>query len=236
MFGFFLKGRSDMGHWRWQTDFLSGWKALVAYGVYLAYLWYRAPFFAGSGVYFYLQLLPCIFIVYITAEIFGETFRPAANEYFSTFPVNSKTVILKRYLRLWALLGALHIPLCLFAVKKINLGLDELAVQLPEYAGVAHITPWPMLVQCFIAIAFYIALALILLQILKNRYLPVILVVIYCFIEYGPLCSYLGKYAVFYGCSTAPDLYTLLPPNIIMLFLLTLVFLIKNCTYTARRA
>jgi hypothetical protein len=125
---------------------------------------------------------------------------------------------LKRYLRLWALLGALHTPLCLFAVKKINLGLDELAVQLPEYAGVAHITPWPMLVQCFIAIAFYIALALILLQILKNRYLPVILVVIYCFIEYGPLCSYLGKYAVFYGCSTAPDLYTLLPPNIIMLF------------------
>lgn len=224
-----------MGSWRWQTDFISGRKAFMVYGIYLAFLWYKAPFYADSGVYFYLQLLPCIFIVYITADIFVETFRPAASEYLSAFPVNFGTVILKRYLRLWAFLAALHVPLCLYAEKKINLGIDDLAAQMPEYAGVAHITPWPMLVQCLIAIAFYIALALILLRIFRNRYLPVILVVIYCFMEYGPLRPVFGKYAVFYGCYNAPDLYTILPPNMYILIFLTAAFVVLTCIQTARR-
>lgn len=230
-----------MGHWRWQTDFYSGWKALAIYGVYLAYLWIRTPFYAGpyyntsglpvvgGNIYFYLQLLPCIFIVYITTNIFAESFRPISREYFSTFSVNNGTLLFQRYLRLWALLVLPIIPLCIYAVKKINLGIAYSIAEITNLSGFPFISIWPMLAQCIIAIAFYIALALILLLIFKSRYLPVILVVIYCFMEYGPLRDTLGKYAVFYGSSTSPDLYTVLPPNMYILAGLTVTFIVITC-------
>lgn len=238
-----------MAHWRWQTDLLSSWKPLAAYGAYLAYLWLRAPFYtdlphyspaglpvAGGNVYFYLQLLPCVFIVLITTCVFEETFRKSGREYFPVFPAGAGTVILKRYFRLWALVGAMHIPLCLFAVRRINLSIAVCLAEYPELAGFPPIPVWPILVQCLIALGFYISLTLILLLLFKNRYLPNILIIIYCLMEYGPLRAVLGKYALFYGCAASPDLYTLLPPNMYILAGLALVFTAVTCLSFTRSA
>lgn len=237
-----------MVHWRWQTDLLSSWKALAAYGAYIAYLWLRAPFYtdlpcysqtghpvAGGNVYFYLQMLPCVFIVLITTTVFEETFRKSGREYFPVFPAGTGTVILKRFFRLWALVGVLHIPLCLFAVKRINLSIAACMAEYPELMGFPFVSVWPVLVQCLIALGFYIVLGLVLLMLFKDRRLPVILVIIYCFMEYGPLRAPLGRYAVFYGSVFAPDLYTLLPPNICVIGGLAVVFITLVCVYYARR-
>jgi len=244
-----MKGGIEMGRWRWQTDWLSGRSALGAYAVYLAYLWIRAPFYAGiprytqqgvpsagDNVYFYLQMLPCVFVVFITAAVFYETFRPGGREYLSAFPVRLGGEVLKRSLRLWLLLAVLNIPLCIFARGRINTSIAFYIAEHPELAGFPDVPLRPMLVQCLIALAFYISLGLVLLMLFKSRHIPVILVIIYCLMEYGPLRAALGRYAVFYGSAGSPELYTLLPPNMYILAGLAAVFIAVTCMSFTRRA
>jgi len=232
-----MKGGVEMGHWRWQTDWLAGRRALGAYAVYLVYLWIRAPFYAGiprytqqgipsagDNVYFYLQMLPCVFVVFITAAVFYETFRPGGREYLSVFPIELGGEVLKRSFRLWMLLAVLHIPLCIFARGRINTGIAVYISDHPELAEFPDVPLRPMLVQCLIALAFYISLGLVLLMLFKSRRIPVILVIIYCLMEYGSLRAVFGRYAVFYGCAAYPELYTLLPPNMYILAGLAMAF------------
>lgn len=238
-----------MGKWRWQTDVLSGRLPLLLWAVYVLWLFVKAPFYvgqlgytesgapvAGADVYFNLQMIPCVLIVFLTSEIFAETFRPGAREYISTFPAGAGTVILRRYVRLYGILALSYVPLCLFAAGTINRGIEDFIFNFPEYSGFPEISVFPMLVQCLVAAAFYISLALILLLIFKSRYFPVILTIIYCFLEKGPLRRTFGDYALFYGINSPPKLYELFPENTVLMLILTVVFLALVTLFTAKRS
>jgi len=233
-----MKGRFDMAKWRWQTDLKAGLMPLLVYVAYLLYLFYRAPFSvcslgfdeegypgAGTGVCFYLQFIPCMLIVFLTSSIFGECFRGSVRNYVVTFPVKTTDVILKRYLTLFVLLVLLHIPVILFAVRRINNSIDSFITSFPEYAGFPYVPVFPLMIQCVVGIAFYIALAVFLLFLFRDRYLPVILTIVYCILEAGPLIGILGNFCIFFGSFGIARLYSYLPANTVLMLILTVLFM-----------
>lgn len=235
-----------MAKWRWQTDLKAGLSALIVYVAYLIYLFYKAPFYTSSlgyndvgcpvvsstETYFYLQFIPCILIVFLTSSIFGECFRGSVRAYLLTFPIKTSDVIIKRYLRLFALLVILHIPIVLFAVSRINTSMDIYISSFPQYTGFPHVPFFPLIIQCTVGMAFYIALAISLIFLLRNKYLPVILMVVYCILEAGPLIGILGKYCIFYGSFIGDPIYNYFPENmVLMLFLTALLLTIVSIKY-----
>lgn len=234
-----------MAKWRWQTDLKAGLTPLLVYVAYLLYLFYRAPFSvgslsfdeagypgAGTDVCFYLQFIPCMLIVFLTSSIFGECFRGSVRDYLVTLPVKTTDVILKRYLRLFVLLVILHIPVILFAVSRINTSIDSYIASFPEHAGFPYVPVFPLLIQCAVGIAFYISMAIFLLFLFRDRYLPVILTIVYCILEAGPLIGILGRFCIFYGSFGIARLYSYFPANtVLMIFLTVLLLTIVSVLY-----
>jgi hypothetical protein len=98
--------------WDRRVDVLSVWKYYATFLVFLgaalllkdaafsSVLWRDGQPAVSNKAYFYLQYLTCIFVVMITARMFGESFRPPACEYLKSFPLSTRQVIFYRYVRL----------------------------------------------------------------------------------------------------------------------------------------
>lgn len=178
-----------------------------------------------NRVYLFLQFFSCIFIVNITSSVFGESFRQKSYEYLLTFPLSKFNIIFVRLLKLIMMISIIYIPIVLLLFQRVNESIIVYIDIFPQYMSFPLVNVFIPVVHCVIAVIFYIAVTLFLLSILKNDKLPTILIMAYCALEAGPLSLILGKYAIFRGAFNGQDYYSLFPPNIVIMMLLSILFI-----------
>lgn len=183
--------------WDRRVDVLSVWKYYAAFLVFLgtalllkdaafsSVLWRDGQPAVSNKAYFYLQYLTCIFVVMITARMFGESFRPPACEYLKSFPLSTRQVIFYRYVRLLMCLFVPHAAAVAVMFGKVNASISEYLAAFPEYAPFPAVNILIPLTHCAVALNFYIAMTLFLMLLFRDAVIPVVLIMAWCAIPLG---------------------------------------------------
>lgn len=227
--------------WDRRVDVLSVWKYYAAFLVFLgaalllkdaafsSVLWREGQPAVSNKAYFYLQYLTCIFVVMITARMFGESFRAPVCEYLKSFPLSTRQVIFYRYVRLFIVLFVPHAAAVAVMFGKVNASISEYLAAFPEYAPFPAVNILIPLTHCAVALNFYIAMTLFLMLLFRDAVIPIVLIMAWCALEAGPLNIIFQRYDMFAGAFGPQDFYSYLPPNILWMLiaqpiLLCLVF------------
>lgn len=229
-----------MGMYRWplRTDARSCWKPYVLFLAYLAWLALTPGLAsttdgridgrpaASNNCYLLLQFITCFFVAGITAGMFEETFRKPSKEYIGAFPLGAAQKVLLRYLRLLAFILAPYVPTVLIMFTNANASLQEYLSGGPfqEYLllvpDLGEVPPIPLavpLVQCVIAVNFYIIATIFLLFLFQDKIITLVVIMVYCALEAAMLHFVFPQLAVFRGAFNMPDFYHFFPINIRLL-------------------
>ena len=247
-----------MYRWPLRTDVRSCWKPYTAFLVYLACLALTPELastrdgqmdgqpVATNSCYFLLQFITCFFVVGITVSMFEETFRKPSREYISVFPLGTVQKVLLRYLRLLAFILVPYIPTVLVMFTNANASLQKYlsSVRFQEYLlptpdlGAAPPIPLAVpLVQCVIAVNFYIVAAIFLLFLFQDKIITLVIIMVYCALEAAMLHFIFPQFVVFRGTFNMPDFYHFFPTNIRLLSAASVIMLVcVQLFYKSRRS
>jgi len=224
--------------WDKRVDVLSVWKYYTAFLVFLGVVLfmrnasYSSVYWLNDGrpfvsnkAYFYLQYLTCIFVVTITAKMFGESFRVPVCEYLKSFSISTRQIVFYRYVGLLLSLIIPHTAATAILFSKVNASILDYVVIFPKYDPFPKLNILIPMTHCAIALNFYIAMTLFLMLIFREPVLPVVLIMAWCALEAGPLNRIFKHYDMFAGSFTPQDFYSFLPPNILWMLILQPVLL-----------
>lgn len=245
-----------MYRWPLRTDALSCWEPYAAFLVYLAYLaltpglaathdgGMNGRLIATNGCYLLLQFITCFFVVGITAGLFEETFRKAPQEYVGTFPLGTAQKVLLRYVRLLAFVLVPYVPTVLVMFTNANISLQEylssdhfqaFLLLEPDFGEVPPIPLAVPLVQCAVAVNFYIVATMFLLFLFRDQVLALVVIMAYCALEAAMLHFVFPELVVFRGAFNTPDFYHFFPPNIRLMAGASIVMLACVLLFDRRR-
>lgn len=225
-----------MYKWPLRTDVLSCWKPYVFFVAYLVLLMLYPGFayttaggnselFANNRCYLYLQFIACFFVVGMTANVFEETFRKESKQYIHTFPLRTGSIIFVRYAKLFLFILIPYVPTVLVMFTRANASLQDYLLLFPDIGDCPPIPLLFPLVHCVIAVNFYIIGTMFLMFILQNRVIALIIIMIYCAMEAAMLHFIFPRFVVFRGAFNIPDYYHILPTNIQILAVVSVVML-----------
>lgn len=225
-----------MYKWPLRTDVLSCWKPYVFFVAYLALLMLYPGFayttvggsselFANNRCYLYLQFIACFFVVGMTANMFEETFRKDSKQYIHTFPLGTGSIIFARYAKLLFFILIPYVPAVLVMFTQANTSLQDYLLLFPDTGDCPPIPLLFPLVHCVIAVNFYIIGTMFLMFILQSKVIALIIIMIYCAMEAAMLHFIFPRFVVFRGAFNIPDFYHILPTNILILAVVSVVML-----------
>ena len=215
-----------MGRWEFKIDLASGGKIFLFNIVYLIFLLLIAPPYSitsqfnqnilfSNHLYIYFQYIETIICVFGVMWIFEETFRQKTYEFILSFPIHKSKTILIRFLQFAV---CFYGPLCfslIIASRKLNNNIVAYCIQkgMPS-STIPSVSALTLIFQSFVVINFFVVLSLFLLWIFRDKTIPLVLILAYCALEYGPMSRILGNYCLFRGAFNLPDYYHLFTPNI----------------------
>ena len=226
-----------MYKWPLRTDVLSCWKPYLCFVAYLAVLLLIPGFsyttvggqgselFAYNKCYLYLQFIACFFVVGTTASLFDETFRTASRQYIRTLSLGTVHVILARYIKLLLFILIPYVPTVLFMFIRSNASLQDYFLLFPQSSACPPIPLLFPLIHCVIAVNFYIIGTMFLMFIIQNKIIALIIIIVYCAMEATMLHFIFPQFIVFRGAFNTPDFYHMLPINIRLLAMASIVML-----------
>lgn len=215
--------------WDHKIDLAQGGKFIVFHALYLIVLQItKAPYtitvqygqeiILSNHLYIYYQYIEAIICVFAVMWIFEETFKPKSQEFILAFPINKTKIVLARYL--WFVIE-FEVPLCLGLVSasiKLNSNIIIYPAQSDMAATVIpKISPLSLIFQCLTVVNFFSIFSLFLLWIFRDKTIPLVLILAYCALEYGPMSRILGSYCLFRGAFNLPDYYHFFTPNVMVL-------------------
>lgn len=217
------------GTWSSAVDIRTIWKTFVAFLLYLGFLtmtsypfyytsvqWHQGQPVAVNHCYIFLQFIVAIFVSVIIAFMFEETFREKPLSFFKSFPIDVNHIILFRMLKLLAAVYVVYLPVVAITFMKANHTIGEYIKLFPQYQNFPEINLWIPLIQCAIAMAFYIIGTMFLQSLLKSKALTIMLILTYCALEATALYHWFSPYIVFHGSFDTTDYYRFFPPNTIL--------------------
>lgn len=139
--------------------------------------------------------------------------------------------ILFRYLRLLGSLELVYLPCVAIAFYQVNQSI-RINEQL-FHQSAPRVNIWIPLVQCAVAMVFYVTVTLFFLMFLKSRIYLFMIFISYCAFEATVMPYLLGDWVLFRGAFTAPDFFHCFPHNIALMLLLSPIMLVAVLIYGA---
>lgn len=224
-----------MGRWEFKVDLISGGKIALFNIVYLTFLLLIAPPYSitiqfnqnillSNHLYIYFQYIEAIICIFGVMWIFEETFSQKAYEFILSFPIRKSKTILIRFFQFAV---CFYGPLCfslIIAAQKLNRNIVAYCIQkgMPS-STIPTISALTLIFQSLVVINFFVILSLFLLWIFRDKTVPLVLILAYCALEYGPMSRILGNYCLFRGAFNLPDYYHLFTPNIRILLPVSII-------------
>lgn len=184
-----------------------------------------------NDLYLWLQFVVFLFVLVITAFCFEEIFRKSSADYIRACKPGVCQAILFRYLRLLGSLELVYLPCVAIAFYQVNQSI-RINEQL-FHQSAPRVNIWIPLVQCAVAMVFYVTVTLFFLMLLKNRIYLFMIFISYCAFEATVMPYLIGDWVLFRGAFTAPDFFHCFPPNIALMLLLSPIMLAAVLIYGA---
>lgn len=209
--------------WSKRTDLLAVKVQLTAFVAYLVLL----SLFRKNNIepYLRLQFIVFIFVCAITSAYFEETFRKAPFDYIRVMKPGMVRAVLMRYVRLLVFLEAIYLPVVLISFISLNHHYERNSLLLNvTFPQIDLKIP---LIQCAIAMLFYVTVTLFFMMIFKNSMYLMVSFMAYSAFEATIMPYLIGDFVIFRGAFFTKADYTVpLPPNIALMLVLSLLMLI----------
>ena len=224
-----------MGRWAFKVDLASGGKIALFNIVYLTFLLLIAPpysitiqfnpnIFLSNHLYIYFQYIETIICVFGAVWVYEETFKHKTYEFILSFPIHKAKIILVRFFQFTVCFYGPLCPSLIIASYKLNNNIVAYCVQKGMPAStIPSISAMTLIFQSLVVINFFVVLSLFLLWIFHDKTIPLVLILAYCALEYGPMSRILGNYCLFRGAFNLPDYYHLFTPNLRVLLPVSII-------------
>lgn len=237
----------QVGRWSIKIDWILGRYIYLFYLGYLIFIsftmypynveiQFNGTIVLSNQLYIYSQYIVSIIVIFLVSTIFENTFKTKPYELFRTTPITKTRIILIRYIQISV---SIYLPLIIFlqdAAKQINKNIISYCIQmkLSELETIS-VSSVPLIVQSIIVINFFFVLTLFLLWIFQIKSIPLVLMLAYCALEFGPMSRIFGNFCVFRGAFNLPDYFHIFSPNTMLLLPLSIcLFLILFIGYSRR--
>ena len=137
----------------------------------------KAPdgFYFHTGIFVWLELLPCVFLSFLTAVQYYETFRTPSREYLQTLRVPVARLLVLRPLLMALLIALLYIPLTSHAVSEIWKSAEANRHSLPPEVVIPHLSFSYVYLRCVPALLLSMSVTLFLECLTRSRSVTLIL-------------------------------------------------------------
>ena len=190
---------------------------------------------AVNDIYFWMQLVAFVFIVLVVSFYFEETFRKPSAHYIDAFKIGVFKAVFLRYIRLLLVMEFVYLPFVYACVFRAN---RNISYNMEFFNRTFElIDPWKPIFQCAVFMLFSVTATLFLMTVLKSKVFTLVLAMAICIMEIRVFPIVFGEYTLFRGAGMlAPDYFSFFPPNIIVMLVLTVIFIIASLVlYRARK-